>query len=70
MILPLGKFTEFNNLYLKNILNCYQKYFIFKIINDETYLYLDTKVLKEYLEQGFEITHRNYIFLYLKQKKI
>ena len=51
------------------MLEYYQKYFTFNVKENETYIYLDTKILKEYIQNGLEIKHRNYIFLYLKYQK-
>ena len=69
MNLLLCKFNDTDNYNFKQILEYYQKYFIFKNIENETFIYLDTEVLKEYLKNGIEIRHRNYIFLYLKYQK-
>ena len=69
MNLLLCKFNEIDNFNFKHMLEYYQKYFIFKIIDNETFIYLDTKILKDYLKNGEEIKHRNYIFLYLKYQK-
>jgi hypothetical protein len=70
MKLLLGKFSNINNIYLQNVINCYQNYFIFESnktdTDTDTYLYLDTKILKNYLKNGLDIKHRKYIFLFLK----
>ena len=66
MNLLLCKYDNIDNYELSNIINCYQDYFIFKVINSSIYLYLDTKVLKHYLVQGFNIKYRKHIFLFLK----
>jgi hypothetical protein len=66
MILLLGKFDNITNNELQNIVDCYQDYFIFKINNNITSLYLDTKILKYYLLNGLNIKYREYIFLFLK----
>lgn len=66
MNLLLGKFNNINNSDLCSIINCYQDYFTFKTQNNDTLLYLDIKVLKYYLKNGFNIKYRNYIFASLK----
>ena len=66
MNLLLGKFSNINNIDLQNVINCYQNYFIFESNKTDTYLYLDTKILKNYLKNGLDIKHRKYIFLFLK----
>ena len=66
MNLLLCKYDNFDNYELSNIINCYQDYFTFKIIDNCIYLYLDIKVLKYYLTEGFNIKYRKHIFLFLK----
>ena len=66
MNLLLGKFSNINNIDLQNVINCYQNYFIFESNKTDTFLYLDTKILKNYLKNGLDIKHRKYIFLFLK----
>jgi hypothetical protein len=68
MNLLLGKFSNINNIDLQNVINCYQNYFIFESnkSDTDTFLYLDTKILKKYLKKGLDIKHRKYIFLFLK----
>lgn len=66
MIIYLGKFNNINSHELSIILSYYQEYFTFKINKDDTYLYLDTNVLKYYLKNGLNIKYRKYIFLFLK----
>ena len=66
MNLLLGKFVNLNNSDLNYIINCYQDYFTFKTSNNEILLYLDTKNLKRYLQKGFNIKYRNFIFLSLR----
>lgn len=66
MNLLLGKFSNLNNIDLQNVINCYQNYFIFESNKTDTFLYLDTKILKNYLKNGLDIKHRKYIFLFLK----
>jgi hypothetical protein len=70
MIIYLGKFNNINSHELSIILNYYQEYFTFKINKDDTYLYLDTTVLKYYLKNGLNIKYRKYIFLFLKNNLI
>ena len=67
MNLLLCKYDNVENYELSNIINCYQDYFIFKPINNSIYLYLDIKVLKYYLTEGFNIKYRKHIFLFLKK---
>ena len=67
MNLLLCKYDNFDNNELSSIINCYQDYFIFKIINNSIYLYLDINVLKYYLTEGFNIKYRKHIFLFLKK---
>lgn len=66
MIIYLGKFNNINSQELSIILNYYQEYFTFKINKDDTYLYLDTTILKYYLKNGLNVKYRKYIFLFLK----
>jgi len=66
MNLLLGKFSNINNIDLQNVINSYQNYFIFESNKIDTLLYLDTKILKNYLKNGLDIKHRKYIFLFLK----
>ena len=66
MNILLGKFNNNNDFNLDTIINCYQDYFIFEVKNNETFLYLDTKVLKRYLKEGIDIKYRKYIFSFLK----
>jgi len=67
MNLLLGKYTNNNYLELNNIIHYYQDYFTFKVDNDHnTMLYLNTEILKNYLENGIEIKYRKYIFVFLK----
>ena len=67
MNLLLGKYTNNNYLELNNIIHYYQDYFNFKVDNDQnTLLYLNTEILKNYLKNGTEIKYRKYIFSFLK----
>jgi hypothetical protein len=67
MNLLLGKYNNNNYLELNNIIHYYQDYFTFKVDNDHnTMLYLNTEILKNYLENGIEIKYRKYIFVFLK----
>jgi hypothetical protein len=66
MNILLGKFNNTNDFNLGTIVNCYQDYFIFEVKNNETYLYLDAKILKRYLKEGIDIKYRKYIFSFLK----
>lgn len=68
MSILLGKFNN-NDFNLNTIINCYQDYFSFDIKNNNTYLYLDSKILKHYLKEGIEIKYRKYIFSFLKNIK-
>ena len=61
MSILLGKFNN-NDFNLNTIINCYQDYFSFDTKNNNTYLYLDSKILKQYLKEGLEIKYRKYIF--------
>lgn len=71
MNLLLCKFNNTTDNYdLGPILNCYQGYFNFKVNKHDTLLYLDTKILKYYLNEGLEIKYRKYIFLFLKNNRI
>jgi hypothetical protein len=62
----LGKIKNLNNFDINNIIDCYERYFTIDIKKDETFIYLNTKILKEYLEKGINIKYRNYIFLFLQ----
>jgi hypothetical protein len=66
----LGKIKNLNNFNINNIIDCYEKYFTIDIKKDETFIYLNTKILKEYLEKGINIKYRNYIFLFLQNTLI
>jgi hypothetical protein len=66
MNILLGKFNNTNDFNLGTIVNCYQDYFIFEVKDNETYLYLDVKILKRYLKDGMDIKYRKYIFSFLK----
>ena len=68
MSILLGKFNN-NDFNLNTIINCYQDYFSFDTKNNNTYLYLDSKILKQYLKEGLEIKYRKYIFSFLKNIK-
>ena len=68
MNILLWKFNN-NDLNLNLIINYYQDYFSFEKKNNDTYLYLDSKILKKYLKKGLEIKYRKYIFLFLKSIK-
>ena len=69
MNILLSKFSNTDDFNLESIINCYQDYFIFDTKNNETYLYLDTKILKRYLKEGTDIKYRKYIFSFLKNIK-
>lgn len=66
MNLLLSNFTDENNKDLDELLLSYQEYFVFKKINDETYLYLDIDNLKNFINEGKEIKYRKFIFLYIE----
>jgi hypothetical protein len=62
----LYQFKSINDHFLEEIINSYQDYFFFKKQNNNTSLYLNTKILKHYLINGLDIKHRKFIFLFLK----
>ena len=59
----------FNNTDLDIAIDYCEKYFNLETKNNNTYLYLNTKILKKYLKDGINIKYRKYIFLFLKQNK-
>jgi hypothetical protein len=66
MDILLGEFNTINDTQLIHLINCYQDYFTFKTNKEQTLLYLDSKMLKHYLDKGLEIKYRKYIFLFLR----
>ena len=66
MNILLGEFNTLNDTQLIYLINCYQDYFTFKTNKEQTLLYLDSKMLKSYLDKGLEIKYRKYIFLFLR----
>ena len=66
MDILLGEFNTINDTQLIYLINCYQDYFTFKTNKEQTLLYLDSKMLKHYLDKGLEIKYRKYIFLFLR----
>lgn len=62
---------KFNNIIDNfNLSSCYQDYFIFEIKDNNTFLYLNPKILKQYLKDGINIKYRKNIFSFLKNIKI
>ena len=58
-----------NNTNLDFIIDYCENYFNVEIKDNNTYLYLNTKILKKYLKDGINIKYRKYIFAFLKQNK-